>query len=80
LISGGNVSTTRVTLAGVFVGLVAALASTRVLDSLLFGVGALDAMTLIAMSSVMVGVALLASYIPARRASSVDPMESLRAE
>jgi len=51
-----------------------------VLDSLLFGVGALDAMTLIAMSSVMVGVALLASYIPALRASSVDPMESLRAE
>jgi len=70
----------RVTLVGLLFGIVAALASTRVLDSLLFGVGALDAMTLIVMSSVMVAVALLASYVPARRASSVDPMESLRAD
>ena len=70
----------RVTLVGVFVGLGVALASTRVLDSLLFGVGALDTITLIVMSSVMLGVALLASYIPARRASTVDPMETLNAE
>jgi len=70
----------RVTLVGVFIGLVVALASTRVLNSLLFGVGALDVVTLITMSSVMVVVALLASYIPARRASLVDPMRSLRAE
>ncbi len=70
----------RVTLAGVGIGVVAALASTRVLDSLLFGVGSLDMVTLVAMSALMVGVALLASYIPARRASSVDPMDSLRAE
>jgi len=59
---------------------VAALASTRVLDSLLFGVGSLDMVTLVVMSGLMVAVALLASYIPARRASSVDPMESLRSE
>lgn len=70
----------RVTLAGVAVGLVVALAATRVLDTLLFGVGSLDVVTLIAMSTVMVVVALLASYIPARRASLVDPMDSLRAE
>jgi ABC-type antimicrobial peptide transport system permease subunit len=70
----------RVTLAGVGIGVVVALASTRVLDTLLFGVGALDMVTLIAMSSVMVAVALLASYIPARRASLVDPMDSLRSE
>ena len=70
----------RVTLAGVAVGLLAALALTRALDSLLFGVGTLDAPTFVVMSSVMVAVALLASYIPARRASSVDPMQSLRSE
>ena len=70
----------RVTLAGVTVGLAAALALTRILDSLLFGVGALDLPTFAAMASLMVGVALAASYIPAWRASSVDPMEALRAE
>ena len=70
----------RVTLAGVAFGLLAALTFTRVLDSLLFGVGTLDAPTFIAMSGVMLAVAFLASYIPARRASSVDLMESLRSE
>ncbi len=70
----------RVTLAGVAVGLVAALALTRALDSLLFGVGTLDAPTFLVMSGLMVAVALLASYIPARRVSSVDPMQSLRSE
>ncbi len=70
----------RVTLAGVAVGLLAALALTRALDSLLFGVGTLDAPTFVVMSGVMVAVALLASYIPARRASAVDPMQSLRSE
>jgi ABC-type antimicrobial peptide transport system permease subunit len=70
----------RITAAGVAVGLVAALALTRVLDSLLFGVGSLDVPTFVAMSAVMIAVALLASYVPARRASSVDPMRSLRVE
>jgi len=70
----------RVTLAGVGIGLMGALAATRLLNSLLFGVGALDVVTLVTMSGVMVVVALLASYIPARRASLVDPMRSLRAE
>ena len=70
----------RVTLAGVGVGLLGAFALTRILDSLLFGVGALDLPTFIAMSSLMLAVALAASYIPAWRASSVDPMESLRAD
>jgi putative ABC transport system permease protein len=69
-----------VTLAGVGVGLLGAFALTRILDSLLFGVGALDLPTFIAMSSLMLAVALAASYIPAWRASSVDPMESLRAD
>jgi ABC-type lipoprotein release transport system permease subunit len=51
-----------------------------VLKSLLFGVNAFDAVTFMAMSAVMLLVAILASYIPAHRASSVDPMEALRAE
>jgi len=67
-------------LIGVAIGVVTALLLTRVLESQLFGVGAMDVLTFAAMSAVMLGVALLASYVPARRASSVDPMRSLRAE
>ncbi len=70
----------RVTLAGVGFGLVAAFGFTRVLDSLLFGVGTLDVPTFAATAGVMLMVALLASYIPARRASLVSPMLSLRSE
>ena len=70
----------RITAGGVVLGLIAALLGTRVLDSLLFGIGTLDAPTFVGMSGVMLVVALLASYLPARRASSVDPMQSLRAE
>ena len=70
----------RVTLVGVAVGLVAALGLTRVLETMLFGVGKLDVLTFVVMSGVMVAVAFLASYLPARRASSVDPMRSLRTE
>ena len=70
----------RITAAGVVTGLLAALFLVQLLDSLLFGVGALDIPTFAAMSAVMLAVALLASYLPARRASAVDPMESLRAE
>ncbi|MCI0436597.1 MAG: hypothetical protein L0271_23610, partial [Gemmatimonadetes bacterium] len=58
----------------------AALLLTRVLENLLFGVEAIDLATFTAMTTVMLAVALLASYIPARRASSVDPLRSLRAE
>ena len=70
----------RVALLGVGLGLLAALGVTGVLKSLLFGVEALDAPTFIAMSGVMLAVALLASYIPAHRASSVDPIQALRIE
>ena len=70
----------RVTLLGVVIGVVAAVLLTDVLETLLFGVEAVDVPTFIAMSGVMIGVALLASYIPARRASSMDPVQSLRAE
>jgi predicted permease len=68
----------RLTLVGIGLGLIAAIATTRVLDSLLFGVGALDAPTFMVMSGVMVTVALIASYVPAARASRLDPMRLLR--
>jgi putative ABC transport system permease protein len=70
----------RVTLVGVVVGVVGALAATRVLGTLLFGVGTVDVATFVLMSALMLGVAVLASYIPARRASAVDPMSSLRSD
>jgi len=70
----------RVVALGVVIGIGVALASTRALDSLLFGVAPLDIGTFIGMSASMLGIALLASYMPARRASSVDPIESLRGD
>jgi putative ABC transport system permease protein len=65
---------------GVVIGVVVALVSTRALGSLLFGVAAVDVATFVGMSASMIAVGLLASYVPARRASSVDPMESLRSD
>jgi len=70
----------RVTLVGVLVGVGGALAATRVLGTLLFGVQAIDAATFAGMSALMLAVALLASYLPARHASAVDPMRALRVE
>jgi ABC-type antimicrobial peptide transport system permease subunit len=70
----------RVALLGVGVGALAAVALTRYIETLLFGVGRLDAAVFAAMSTVMLAVALLASYLPARRASRVDPLVALRSE
>ncbi len=65
---------------GVVVGLLAAAASTRVLESLLFGVTTADALTFAAASLVLLAAALLACYLPARGATRIDPMDALRAE
>jgi putative ABC transport system permease protein len=70
----------RVVAIGVAIGVGAALAFTRTLGSLLFGVQAVDATTFVAMSVSMLAIGLLASYVPARRASKVDPIESLRGD
>jgi putative ABC transport system permease protein len=68
------------TLAGVGCGLLAALVLTRFLSSMLFGVTATDPLTYAAVSLPLVLIAMLASYIPARKATRVDPMVALRYE
>jgi putative ABC transport system permease protein len=68
----------RVVLIGAVVGVAVALASTRLLHTLLYGVNALDPIVFLVMSMMMIGIGMLASYVPARRASGVDPIESLR--
>ena len=65
---------------GVFVGLIVSFAVTRTLGSLLFGISPADPLTFAVVSLLLVAVAMLASYIPARRASKVDPMVALRYE
>jgi ABC-type antimicrobial peptide transport system permease subunit len=66
------------TLAGVGLGIVGSLLLTRAISAYLFGVSPMDPVTYAAVALGLTGVALLASYLPARRASHVDPMVALR--
>ncbi|MGH7470140.1 MAG: FtsX-like permease family protein, partial [Longimicrobiales bacterium] len=70
----------RLTLTGIALGMLAALALTRVMSTLLYGVGPLDPLTYAAVSTALTAVALLAIHIPARRAARVDPVIALRAD
>jgi ABC-type lipoprotein release transport system permease subunit len=70
----------RVVLVGVVTGIGVALASTRLLGALLYGVQPVDPLVFAAMSVLMVAVGMVASYVPAHRASSVNPIESLRGD
>jgi putative ABC transport system permease protein len=67
-------------LLGLAIGLAAALALTQWLKSMLFGVSTSDPLTYILVVALLAGVALIACYLPARRATKVDPMVALRYE
>ena len=70
----------RLSLTGVAIGLIAALWLTRFLKGLLFEVGPADPRTFAVAALILIGTAMAASYIPARRAMKVDPMVALRHE
>jgi putative ABC transport system permease protein len=65
---------------GVGLGLVLAVICSLAVESQLFGVTALDPLTFVSMAAVLLGAAFLASYLPARRATKVDPLQALRYE
>ncbi|MGO8815564.1 MAG: FtsX-like permease family protein [Terriglobia bacterium] len=67
----------RLTLAGTIVGIIGALALTRLLSSFLYGVSPTDPLTFLAVCALLIAVALSAAYLPARRAAKVDPMVAL---
>jgi putative ABC transport system permease protein len=65
---------------GLAIGLAGSFAVTRLLQSLLFGVSATDPLTLAVVGTILASVAIFASYLPAKRAATIDPMVALRYE
>jgi putative ABC transport system permease protein len=70
----------KLVLLGVVIGLPASLAAATLLKSMLFGLSATDALTIGTVTALLIGVTLVACYLPARRATRVDPLETLRYE
>ena len=70
----------RLALLGVVVGLMGSIAANRLLSNLLFEVSPHDPLTLGVVAVILVGTAVVACYVPARRAAAVEPVEALRAE
>ncbi len=68
------------TAVGIAIGLVAALSLTGVIENMLFGVSSRDPVTIAGVVGLLAGIALLASYLPARRATRLDPSVALRQE
>jgi putative ABC transport system permease protein len=70
----------RLTIVGVLIGLVGAFVSTRLMGSLLFEISAANPLAFTLPAALLLLVTVLAAYLPARRAASIDPMRALRAE
>jgi ABC-type antimicrobial peptide transport system permease subunit len=70
----------RLTLIGLAIGVAGAIGLTRLMAALLYGVGARDPVTMVSVGVILAGVAIAASYVPARRATRVDPVVALRYE
>jgi ABC-type antimicrobial peptide transport system permease subunit len=68
------------TATGILIGIGVAMVVTRVMSAFLFGVGPMDPVTYAAVSATLAAVALIGTYLPARRATRVDPLTALRAE
>jgi ABC-type antimicrobial peptide transport system permease subunit len=68
------------TLVGIVIGVAGSLALTRVMSSLLYQISAYDPVAFISTAALFIAAALLASYLPARRATQIDPSDALRAE
>jgi putative ABC transport system permease protein len=70
----------RPALAGVIIGIVGALFASHILKALLFGIAPVDLLTFISVPPILLGIAALASYVPALRAARIDPTLALRTE